>query len=74
MKQDDLYKWINSLTQDIDFRYHGKGGSICPFNRENISLCFDGEDVTVHSVLDAMSTRFIDGNSLNDLCELLDFD
>lgn len=74
MKQDALYEWIDSLTQDIDFRYRGKGGSICPFSRDNISLCFNGKDVTVRSVSDAMSTKFIEGNSLNDLCEVLDFD
>lgn len=74
MKQYELYAWIDSLTQDINFRYHGKDGSICPFSRDNISLCFDGKDVTVHSVSDAMSASFIDGNSLNDLCGVLDFD
>ena len=68
-----MYEWIDSLTQDIDFRDHGAYGSICPFNRKNISLCFNGESVTAYSVSDAMNTKFIDGQSLNDLCEVLEF-
>lgn len=74
MRQDELYKLIDSLNQDIDFQYHGKSGSICPFTRKNISLCFDGDEMTAQSVPDAMSAQFIDGHSLNDLCEVLSFD
>lgn len=72
MKASDLRKWIDSLTQDIDFSYNGKNGSICPISRTNISLCYDGDTVDVQSVEAAMSTPFIDGKSLNDLCDKLD--
>lgn len=74
MKRDDLFKWIDSLTQDIDFRYHGTSGSICPFSRDSISLCFDGNETTVHSVSEAMSNKFIDGKSMDEVCEVLEFD
>jgi hypothetical protein len=74
MSQKDLYEWIDSLTQDIDFQYKGRNGSICPFNRINISLCFDGTETTVHSISEAMNVKFIDGKSLYDLCEVLEFD
>lgn len=73
MSRDDLKTWINSLAQDIDFQYYGRNGSICPFSRENISLCFDGNEVDVHSVSEAMSAKFIDGYSLMDICEEIDF-
>lgn len=72
MKASDLRKWIDSLTQDIDFSYNGKNGSICPISRTNISLCYNGDTVDVQSVEAAMSTPFIDGKSLNDLCDKLD--
>lgn len=72
MKASDLRDWIDSLTQDIDFSYNGKSGSICPISRTNISLCYDGAAVDVQSVNAAMSTPFIDGKSLNDLCDRLD--
>lgn len=72
MKASDLRKWIDSLTQDIDFSYNGKNGSICPISRTNISLCYDGNTVDVQSVDAVMSTPFIDGKSLNDLCDKLD--
>ena len=32
---------IDSLTQDIDFSYHGVTGSICPFSRQDIALCYE---------------------------------
>lgn len=72
MTASDLRNWINSITQDIDFSYNGKNGSICPISRTNISLCYDGSAVDVQSVDAAMSTPFIDGKSLNDLCDKLD--
>lgn len=71
MKAYDLKAWIDSLTQDIDFEYHGKMGSICPFSRTDISLAYDGQEVTVNSVDAAMSEPFIAGHSLAELCEEL---
>lgn len=72
MNAEDLKNWIDSLTQDIDFVYQGKNGVICPFDRRNISLCYDGKEITVHSVLDAMQTPFINGYALNDICGQLE--
>ena len=72
MKASDLRDWIDSLTQDIDFSYDGKNGSICPISRTNISLCYDGNAVDVQSVDAAMSVPFINGRSLHDLCERLE--
>lgn len=71
MRAAELRKWINSLVQDIDFTYDGVYGSICPFSRNNISLCFGQYEVTVGSVDEAMSTPFIQGKSLNEVCESL---
>lgn len=73
MKVDDLRKWIDSLTQDIDFSYQGRNGSICLFNRNDISLCFDGKSIDVNSIDEALQAPFIDGKSLSELCEQLDF-
>ena len=55
----ELRAWIDSLTQDIGFAYCGKFGSICPFHRENIALCYDGYAVDAHSVDEAMALLFI---------------
>lgn len=71
MNANDLKAWIDSLTQDIDFKYRGKMGSICPFSRTDISLAYDGQEVTVNSVDAAMSEPFINGHSLVELCEEL---
>lgn len=67
MNAQDLRDWIDSLTDDIEFQYKGLWGSICPFNRSNISLCYNEYEITVDSVDKAMSTPFIDGKSLNEI-------
>lgn len=72
MTAPELRVWIDSLTQDIDFAYRGKFGSICPFYREDIALCYDGYAVDAHSVDEAMALPFICGHSLTELCEELD--
>ena len=66
MKASDLRAWIDSLTQDIDFSYDGKDGSICPISRTNISLCYDGDAVDVQSVDTAMDVPFINERSLRE--------
>ena len=71
MNATELREWIDSLSQDIDFEYNGKCGAICPFNRSNISLCYDGNEVTVHSVDEAMKEPFILGRSLSEISNLL---
>lgn len=77
MAAPELRAWIDSLTQDIDFSYRGRYGSICPFHREDIALCYDGDavdarSVDAHSVDEAMTLPFICGHSLAELCEELD--
>ncbi len=71
MSIQQLRGLIDSLTQDIDFVFEGTSGSICPFSRDSISLCYGENEVTVSSVDEAMSTPFIQGKSLNDVCERL---
>ena len=71
MKAIDMKTLIAGLTQDIDFEYHGKHGAICPFSHSDISLSYDGKEITVESVELAMSTPFVDGKSLAEVCEEL---
>lgn len=71
MNAADLRALIDSLAQDIDFEYHGISGSICPFSRTDISLTYDGREVTVDSVDAAMEEPFIAGHSLAEICEEL---
>ena len=71
MKAAELKKWIESLTQDIDFEYFGVLGSVCPLNRNYISLCYGETEIVVKSVDDAMETPFIKGYSLAEICEKL---
>ena len=71
MKAVELKALISSLAQDIDFEYQGKCGSICPFNQSDISLFYDGEEITVDCVDAAMSVPLIAGKSLAEICEEL---
>ena len=71
MKAQALRDRIDSLTDDIEFQYQGKWGAICPFDRQNISLCYDGQEVTVTSVEDAMKEPFVAGHSLEEISEEL---
>lgn len=71
MKAIELKAVIASLAQDIDFEYRGKRGSICPFSHSDISLSYDGKEITIESVDAAMSVPFVDGKSLTEVCEEL---
>lgn len=71
MKAKELRDWIDSLTDDIEFEYNGIWGSICPFSRKCISLCYDENEVTVNSVDAAMKEPFVNGHSLEEISEKL---
>lgn len=71
MKAKELSDWIDSLTDDIEFEYNGIWGSICPFSRKCISLCYDENEVTVNSVDAAMKEPFVNGHSLEEISEKL---
>ena len=73
MRASELKKLIDGLTQDIDFEYQGKPGTICPFSSTDISLCYDGIEITVDSVDKAMNAPFLSGRSLADACAELEF-
>ena len=69
MKAIELKAMIADLTQDIDFEYQGKSGSICPFSHSDISLSYDGKEISADCVDSAMSIPFIKGKSLAEVCE-----
>jgi hypothetical protein len=69
MNATELRDWIDSLTDDIEFQYNGVWGGILPTSRENIILFYKDEDITVHSVEEAMNTPFIEGHTLIEICE-----
>ena len=71
MRANELKEWILDMFQDINIEYDGKEGSICPFSHDNISFMFDDETRNYSSIDDMMSDPFIDGKSLNEICEKL---
>ena len=69
MNPSDLKDWIDSLTDDIVFQYKGTFGSICPFNRQNISVSYGEDERTFNSIDDVLDSAFIDGKPLKDICQ-----
>lgn len=69
MNAQDLRDWIDSLTDDIVFQYRGVWGSICPFNRQNISVSYGDDERTFRTIDDVMNTPFICGKPLKDICK-----
>lgn len=69
-----LRDWIDSLTQDITFRYAGIQGSICPFTRTNISVSYGDDEFTFNSVDEVMEKPFITGKPLIDICDNMIFE
>ena len=72
MNAQDMRSLIDGLTQDIDFEYRGKRGAICPFSHTDISLCYDGMEISVDSVDKAMNTPFVLDQTLADMCTELE--
>lgn len=68
MKSEDLRDWIDSLTQDITFEYLGVNGSICPFSRSDISLCYGEKEQSFDSIDALMHAPFFKGKSLTEIC------
>ena len=80
MKKQELKEYIGNHRHDmIYFSYNGKDGTIDPFGPiipfganeagNKYKLNFNGNETTVYSLDDVMSTPFIDGKSLNDVAE-----
>ena len=74
MKSEDLRDWIDSLTQDIAFEYLGVNGSICPFSRSDISLCYGEKEQSFDSIDALMHAPFFKGKSLTEICSKVNFE
>ncbi len=74
MEPHDLRNWINRLSQDISFEYLGKLGSICPFERSDISIGYDGKEASYSSIDDVMNSTLIGGKALKEICTDINFE
>ena len=73
MKKEELRADIEELLLDVEFSYKGIDGSICPFAVDNISVKYGETERVLHSVDDLMREPFIDGESIDEVCEKLSF-
>ncbi len=67
MNDKDLRELILSLTTDIEFEYQGKNGSICSFNRRNISITYDGQTVNCGNIDEVFDIPIFAGKSLREI-------
>lgn len=72
MKREELRESIGKMMLDVEFSYNGVDGSVCPISENEIGIMYDEQEDTVRSVDELMSTPFIDGKTLNEVCEELD--
>ena len=73
MKLSDLKAEINSCLHDIAFEYQGKPGLINPWSHNKIELGY-GDYAGCYSDVDSLlSDNVINGKSLVELCEEIDF-
>ena len=77
MNKNDLLKWINAFTTDIEYTFNGKRGVIIPLSnrkgKENITLCYGDEDVILKTADEVMAYPLFDGKSFNDISEKMVF-
>ncbi len=73
MSLEDLRKAIESIATENYFGYKGKHGCVEPISSQQFFLVYDGETTEVHSIDDIMNTPFIDGKSLNEVFDELDY-
>lgn len=72
MKANDLRKWIDSLTDDIEFFYNGKHCSVCPISRSEIYLAYGEITYDAISIDDAMNAPIFNGKALGEISELIE--
>ncbi len=72
MTREELFEDIDIMLSDTMFYIGDKIGSICPFARDNISLCYDGESVDGVDLKDFMTTPFIEGKTLDEMFEVIE--
>ncbi len=74
MTRQVLKEEILSLTRDIQFEYKGVNGLIMPYSDDDFMLCYGDNSKSYTNIDDVMSDKFFDGMSLNELCDVVDFD
>jgi len=74
MNKKELHNLIDSFATDIEFSYKGTKGLIMPLHRDiNITLCYGDDDVILKTADEVMQYPMFNGQSLNDVCELVLF-
>lgn len=77
LSKEELLDILKECCNDVSFEYNGKPCGITPLVEDSIPTyhvwCGD-EQFAFASAETTMKTRFFDGECLNDICELLEFD
>lgn len=73
MKSEMIKKRIEQCVTLFEFEYKGKEGNIDPYyipelKKTKYLLFFDGSETTVDTIDEVMTTPFIDGKNINEIC------
>jgi hypothetical protein len=73
MKAEKIKNRIKECVTLFGFEYNGKEGNVDPYyiptkKSYEFLLCFDGNEQTVYDIEAVMTTPFINGKTLNEVC------
>lgn len=71
MSKEELYKFIKSLSDDLEFDYLGIHGSVCPFSHSDIVLSYGEDEIRLESAEETMNYKLFHGKSLNEIADQL---
>ncbi len=70
---EELRFRILALTQDFEYEYMGRYGSIIPINHHDISVSFEEDNYDFDNIDDALNAKIIMGKSLNEIADKITF-
>lgn len=75
MTSNDIREHLENLIGAITFEYNGYSCGIDPLGIDKFEMWYGDESITLESVDAVMTTKFFDGNSLEDILEdTIEFD
>lgn len=62
------------LVSHITFTYNNKNCGVDPFRKDNFEMWYGDNTMTAKSIDEVMNTPFFDGNSFNEIVDIIDLD
>lgn len=69
MMDFDIKTYLDDLTSHVTFEYNGYSCGVDPLARDNFDMWCGEKNMTAHSIEEVMTTKFFDGESLEDILD-----